>query len=246
MLLSDSIGECSKTKVNRHDLSPKWKWRREVLCSQGFAKASFIPHFVLREHKRKRSRLMDGNSSEKEGNNWWMWMVRGGDNASLCPGLCTGWKNRAQSMKVLGLGMTDEEVWVPFERIMELQPHRLWLWRQQVNLGQLMASDIQRLQCFCSSTGAVQHSKLQTASFVWAHPSHSSKNTFHQRKMNEKPILLHAFATLYSVFCSHKLWFIYSASSPLSYGAESIWHNCTSGICEIWITDLIHEQCSHC
>lgn len=77
--------------------------------------------------------------------------------------------------KCLGLGMTDEEVWVPFERIMELHPHRLWLWGQQVNLGQLMASDIQRLQCFCSSTGAMQHSKLQTASFVWVHPSHSSK-----------------------------------------------------------------------
>lgn len=74
-------------------------------------RSAFLTHSLLRlllsptlysgSIKGKRSRLMDGNSSE--GNNWWMWMVRASDNASLCPGLCTGRNNRAQSMKVFGV-----------------------------------------------------------------------------------------------------------------------------------------------
>lgn len=93
--------------------------------------------------------MMDGNSSEKEGCGWWGPVIMLLRVLDCAPGETT----ELNQWKCLELGMTDEEVWVPFERIMEISPHRLWLWGQQVNLGQLMASAIQRLQCFSSCTG---------------------------------------------------------------------------------------------
>lgn len=73
-------------------------------AQKGVAKVSFAPHFVCTRHRRNRSGLTDDNSSEREENNWWMWVVREGDDCCLCPRFCTGRSNRAQSIKVFGVG----------------------------------------------------------------------------------------------------------------------------------------------
>ena len=102
-------------------------------------------------------------------------MVRASDNASPCPGLCTGRNNRAQSMKVFGVG---DDWWRGMSSIWENNGD---LASQTTALRP--AGESGTTDGFCHPAVAVflilyqamQHSKLQTASFMWAHPSYSNK-----------------------------------------------------------------------